>query len=379
MIELDPRKWRPGDLKSNPFVYGLIALAGVIALGTLGFIIYDKSRPKYAEVYDRLGIKPLPAAVESTPNVQRRLDELRSKPCDREAIIPFAESLMRADLPREGATSILNFSVRCGPYPQALDVAYRAFYRLRDWPAALKVANELVKQEPGDSRYRFLRAAVREETKDNDGALRDYTGALLLLGDAARTHAMEFRRVSRAYAALGRYCEAMSPLETYMTFDKRHQTEELQKLVADYADKGNCRATHARGTDKLALSSGSRAIEATVAINGVAGRFMFDPSATYVTVTPEFATRAQLAAVRDDPLPLKIAGKPVPVTLDTAGTISVGNTSASNVAVAVATPAKPFGVDIDGLIGMSYLARFNVTSSDGGVELEARTLEAKPK
>ena len=102
---------------------------------------------------------------------------------------------MRADLPREGATSILNFSVRCGPYPQALDVAYRAFYRLRDWPAALRVADELVKQEPGESRHRFLRASVREETKDYDGALRDYTGALLLLGDGARTHAMEFRRV----------------------------------------------------------------------------------------------------------------------------------------------------------------------------------------
>jgi hypothetical protein len=49
------------------------------------------------------------------------------------------------------------------------------------------------------------------------------------------------------------------------------------------------------------------------------------------------------------------------------------------VAVAVAAPAKPFGADIDGLIGMSYLARFNVTSSNGGVELEARTLGAKPQ
>ena len=106
---------------------------------------------------------------------------------------------------------------------------------------------------------------------------------------------------------------------------------------------------------------------------------MVDPSATYVSVTPEFATRAQLAAVRDDPLPLKIAGKPVPVTLDTAGTVSVGNTSASSVAVAVATLAKPFGPDIDGLIGMSYLARFNVTPSEGAVELEARTLGGKPK
>jgi aspartyl protease family protein len=259
-------------------------------------------------------------------------------------------------------------------------VAYRAFYRLRDWQAAQRVADELVKQEPGESRHRFLRAAVREETKDFDGALRDYTGALLLLGDAARTHAMEFRRVSRMYAALGRYCEAMSPLETYMSFEtRRQQIAELQQLLADYAEKGSCRATHARGSEKLKLASGSRVIDVTVAINGVAGRFMIDPSVTYVSVTPEFATRAQLAAVRDDPLPLKIAGQPVPVTLDTAGTVSVGGTSASNVAVAVATLAHPFGPDIDGLIGMSYLARFNVTRSEGAIELEARALEAKPK
>jgi predicted aspartyl protease len=379
MIELDPRKWLAEDFKANQFLYGLIALGVIVAVGTAGYFIYSSRQPKYAAVYERLAISPLPAAVEATPNVQRRLEELRQKPCDREAIIPLAEGLMRADMPREGATSILNFSVRCGPHPQALDVAYRAFYRLRDWQSALRVANELVKQEPGESRYRFLRAATREETKDYDGALRDYSGALLLLGDSARTHAMEFRRVSRNYAALGRYCEAMSPLETYMTFDKRHQTEELQQLIADYAEKGNCRATHARGTDKLTVPGGSRVIEGTVAINGVAGRFMVDPSATYVSVTPEFATRAQLGAVRDDPLPLKIAGKPVPVTLDTAGTVSVGNTSASSVAVAVATLAKPFGPDIDGLIGMSYLARFNVTPSEGAVELEARTLGGKPK
>ena len=148
MIELDPRKWRAGERRFYGFV-ALIALGVLVAVGTAAFFIHDASRPKYAGVYERLGIAALPTAVETAPDVQRRLDELQRNPCDREAIIPLAEGLMRADLPREGATSILNFSERCGPHPQALDVAYRAFFRLRDWPAALRVADQLVKQEPG--------------------------------------------------------------------------------------------------------------------------------------------------------------------------------------------------------------------------------------
>src|SRR5947208_2395820 len=116
-MQLDPRKWRTADR----FLYGFIALAVLVTLGAAAFFMYDAMGPTYAGVYDRLGLAALPPAVEMNPGVRPRLEELRRNPCSRDAIIPLAEGLMRADMAREGATSILNFSIRCGPHPEALD------------------------------------------------------------------------------------------------------------------------------------------------------------------------------------------------------------------------------------------------------------------
>jgi aspartyl protease family protein len=70
-------------------------------------------------------------------------------------------------------------------------------------------------------------------------------------------------------------------------------------------------------------------------------------------------------------LPMKTAGGTALADLGYASTISVGNAEAEGVAVAVIRGNDPFGGHLDGLLGMSFLARFNLRLSQDGIELTA--------
>ena len=71
-------------------------------------------------------------------------------------------------------------------------------------------------------------------------------------------------------------------------------------------------------------------------------------------------------------LPMKTAGGTALADLGYASTISVGNAEAEGVAVAVIRGSNdPFGGHLDGLLGMSFLARFNLRLSQDGIELTA--------
>jgi predicted aspartyl protease len=59
-----------------------------------------------------------------------------------------------------------------------------------------------------------------------------------------------------------------------------------------------------------------------------------------------------------------------------ARTVSVGKAVAQGVAVAVVRgAADPFGRQLDGLLGMSFLARFRVSLSQNTIELAAIPLQ----
>jgi aspartyl protease family protein len=141
-------------------------------------------------------------------------------------------------------------------------------------------------------------------------------------------------------------------------------------MILEYSKKGGCGVDYARGSARVPLR-GEEGVQAlTVAVNGVSGTFIVDSGATYLTVTPAFSEKAKLnpnAAVR---LPMKTVGGSVQATLGTATAVAVGQAEARNVTVAVIQDARePFGARIDGLLGMSFLARFNTRITPGGLEL----------
>jgi clan AA aspartic protease (TIGR02281 family) len=214
------------------------------------------------------------------------------------------------------------------------------------------------------------------ELKDFAHALTDYINAVQLLGEPNTVSVDNFYDISRMYAALGRYCDAVTPIETYISFNPaENRTTQLTRLIAEYAEKGNCDAHYATGTARVARMSFPGKIGITtlvVVINGVAGTFVLDTGATYVAVTSAFASKAKLNVEAGTQLPMKTVGGFSFADMAYASTVAVGKAEAQGVAVAVIRGAPdPFGDRLDGLLGMSFIARFKLSVAQGIIELTA--------
>ena len=107
-------------------------------------------------------------------------------------------------------------------------------------------------------------------------------------------------------------------------------------------------------------------------INGVRGLFILDTGATYVAVKSAFANRAKISDAEASEITLNTANGQTKATLSRADKIALGKLEATNVPVAVQTDDKVYGAGIDGLLGMSFLSRFEVQMAGDMIEVRTR-------
>ncbi len=353
----------------------VIALILILAFITVVSFFYWQISASYTEVYRRLEISQLPLTLVIQPQFYNRLNQLSREPCYREAILGLSDALLQSGYPRESATSLLTFAKRCGDKEndEILTRAYIAFKKISDFSAALSIAEQLVKSDPANPQFRYYRGLTHEQLGAFSDALTDYIAVLQLLGTPNSIAGSQFYDVSRMYAALGRNCDAIGPIETFISFNPgRRRTPQTTKLISEYAEKGGCDARYAKGTARVPLFNISGVISLTAIVNGVIGNFILDTGAEYVTVTPEFSAKAKIIIENSNLLPMQTAGGTALADLGYANTISVGNAEAEGVTTAVIRGSNdPFGRHLDGLLGMSFLARFNLKTSQDGIELAA--------
>ena len=374
MVEIDPqdRLLHSHDSK-RPI--GIIISSILIAVTCLGGALFYWMFvwQNFSNVYRQLNIAPLPLTLELRPEFYHPLNLLRREACDREAILPLAKLITEAGYPREGAKSLISFGEKCGSSTELLEPAYDAFIRLGDFKSAVSVASELVKLSPAIPDYRFWRGEAYEGLRDYKGALSDYISTLQLFKRFSNVSLSQFYAISRMYAKVDRPCDAITPLEMYLSYDlTNRQTEQIAKLISDWAMEGNCLASHAAGSDKVPLPP-DNVIE--VIVNGVRGRMVVDTGASIVAITPSFAARAKIATDEKNMMTADVVGGTIQSAPGNAAVVQVGKTRASNVPVAVSVGRESaYGRDIDGLLGMTFLARYIFTISGGTLELKARVL-----
>ena len=99
----------------------------------------------------------------------------------------------------------------------------------------------------------------------------DYMNTVQLFGDPKIIFGEVFYKWSRTYAALGRYCDAISPIEMYISLDPANRrTPQTVKIISDYAEKGNCNNRYATGTARVSFAGPLDVRTLTVVVNGVA-------------------------------------------------------------------------------------------------------------
>jgi clan AA aspartic protease (TIGR02281 family) len=375
MFEIDPRD-RPLYLAKRRNSVRLLAIPIFIVaiLAGAGFTYWQVSSV-YSQAYAKLDISPLPLGLELQPQFYDQISRLNREPCYRDAIVVFSEALIKAGYPREGASSLLSFMSRCkgSENDELLIRAFDAFNKVGDYSKALGIADQLVKTDQANPQYRYWRGVAFEQQKNFAMALSDYVSTLQLMGNLSEIAGSQFYDVSRMYAELNRYCDAIGPIETFISFNPaERRTPQAMQLISEYNKKGSCDAHYASGSGRVLVANTGGVRTVPVSINGVSGEFILDTGADYVTLTPNFAARSKLAVETGNPIPMRTAGGFARADLGSADVIAVGGARAEKVVVSVIRGVDdPFGNHLDGLLGMSFLARFNTTVSQDGIQLSA--------
>ncbi len=327
----------------------------------------------FAPVYSRLKIA-LPTNIARDSSVWLRLDELRREPCDRVSIMGLAKALDSWGYRREAANALYQFVLACGGPDTALTMSADFYLKLSDFEKAAEVADALVRTDPSSANAVYLRARALDGAGDHIRALADYGTTIELFANKKNLSSNVFVNMAKAYAALGRFCEAISPIETWIALDPvNRDTSQAEKLIADYSEKGSCGRSEAKRSQRFPLKGGTSVAVVKVEVNGASGFFILDTGASFVSVQQEFAKRAHLQLDAGSKMTLHTANGDTSGVLSKAESVKLGALTAKEVPIIVqSSTEKLYGKAIDGLLGLSFLSRFEVQIGGGFVEVRTR-------
>jgi aspartyl protease family protein len=327
----------------------------------------------FAEVYKKLGFS-LPQNIAKDPLVWMRLDELKREPCDQRSVSDLADLLAKLGYRRQSAEGLYNFVRNCGAPLNALHRSIDTFLKLSDYPKATEVADEFIRRAPANHDAHYLRGVALEGLGDYKRALIDYADSIELFNtDRRELSSSVFLRMANAYARLGQFCEAATPIYAWMAIDPvGRDTSRIQKIVRDYEAQGNCAVSKESHKERYALN-GQRVVTVKAEINGVRGNFILDTGASYLSIKSDFADRAKISYADGGDITLATANGTAKGKLSKADKVLLGKLQATNVPVVVQkTDGKSYGAGIDGLLGMSFLSRFEMQLAGGYIEIRTR-------
>jgi aspartyl protease family protein len=327
----------------------------------------------FATVYERIGPLPVPAARDAF--VWLRLQELKREPCDQNSVSDLALMLDKLGYRRQAAEGLFRFVKACGAPVTALPRAIDIYLKLSDYPRAVEVADEYMRREPSSHDAHYLRGVALQGAGDYQRALADYSDAIELFGvDKRKISSRVFLHMAGAYAALKRFCEAAAPINMWVALDPvTRDTSQTQKIIADYESQGHCAASTAAHNERFPLRGHQNVVTVRAEINGVKGVFILDTGASYVAVKSAFASRAKISLTGASEITMVTANGQTKAKLSKADKIALGSLQAVDVPVAVQNgDDKTYGAGIDGLLGMSFLSRFEVQIANNFVEVRTR-------
>jgi clan AA aspartic protease (TIGR02281 family) len=348
----------------------LLAIPGTVKAGYLD----ENPEEVFAGVYERLGALPLNAARD--PFVWLRLEELKREPCDQKSIGDLALMLDKLGYRREAADGLYRFVRECGAPLSALNQSINIYLKLTDYPRAVEVADELMRRAPSDHDAHYLRGVALEGAGDLPRALVDYSDAIELYGaDKKGISSRVFLRMAGVYAALGRFCEATAPINMWVSLDPASRdTSRTQKIISDYEAQGNCVSSKEFVKESFPVRGQKNVVTVKAEINGVRGLFVLDTGASYVSLKTGFADRAKIPLTGTGEITLMTANGLAKAKLSKADKVQLGKLEASNVPIVVQNlDDKSYGVGVDGLLGMSFLSRFEVQMAGGVIEVRTRS------
>jgi clan AA aspartic protease (TIGR02281 family) len=243
---------------------------------------------------------------------------------------------------------------------------------LSDYSGAVTVASDLINLEPLYDNGYYLRALAHDGSGLAEKALDDYVTTLELVGDKDRIFSTPYFNMARLYEKLGRFCDAVLPIEAWVSLNPKHDTSQTRTIIANYMTKGRC-ATGTRGSaEAFTVPRLNNVVNLPVTINGIRGTFILDTGATFVSLKNGFAQKAGVEVDQESIVRLRTANGIVDGKRGRAQTIQLRSLVAKDVPIVVQAGGA-YGDGIDGLLGMSFLSRFNINIDGKTVRISPRT------
>jgi clan AA aspartic protease (TIGR02281 family) len=327
---------------------------------------------EYADLYRRLGIVPLDRRLLRRKQVRDDLKLLSRDLCDKLAahniVAPLEQEL---DL-KTSAQIMRAVGKNCPEADAELGLAGELFMQAGDYEAALDAAQSVFRKHPEATAYWFLQGRALSALKRHSEALAAYVGLMRYLGEPKNAPAELFTRAALEFEAMGRFCEAIVPIETFIAVDpEKRSNPGLQQQIAEDRRRGACEAPRFEGVEVVLHRLSTGVLHTRAQINGVEGVFVVDTGASFVAVSPSFANRARLNPENGELAKVQTANGVIDADLITIGSIQLGGLTAKYVPAVVLS--KDVGNGVDGLLGMSFLARFdlNLTRNEWRIKMKS--------
>ena len=289
--------------------------------------------------------------------------KLLEEPCDRPKTREITKLLYRSGVYREVIQYADRFWNKCGKYLRIRWTTYEAHKSLNEWDAAIADATKLIDDDPRDKDFRWWRGIAYAGKEDWKNAARDYEQALQL---EPVLRGIPFN-LADVYEKMGEACEGIFPLEQFIYYHPRARgIRRVRERVDELYARKSCSTYQGLGKKVNLKVPKSGVIMARVKINGKTGRFIVDTGASMVALSEGFAKSLNLT--KSTSVLIQTANgtaKAYPVRLDD---VKLQGLEAKFVRGVIATDLG----DIDGLLGMSFLSRYDLQIEKNVLKIRSR-------
>jgi len=240
-----------------------------------------------------------------------------------------------------------------------------AYFKKNDYDRAILDYSEAVRSNPNFALAYDNRGFVYSRKNDLDRAIADYNEAIRLNPRFARP----YRNRCNAYYSMKSYDAAIADCSEATKLDPKDDFARTTLGLANAA-KRDYEAVSG-GEEVFRSQNGS--FKLPVMVNGVRGIFILDTGATFVSMSEAFAQKAKVQIDQDSKVRTHTANGIADAKRGRASTVQLRSLQAKDVAVIIHENVRgSFGEGVDGLLGMSFLSRFNVSMDAQTVKIANR-------